>query len=177
MTRTLYLTRNGLLEPLGQSQVMSYLRGLSREYEITLVTFEKPEDRADAGAMARARADCAAHGIDWQPKPFRRRPRILAPAWSLLTMTASALRLTRSKDVGLIHARSYLPAGVAWIVWRRTGTPFIFDMRARFNATIKSSHWALTGNNLLQQPLPSHKSSHRLGGESRNGSHRQTQPA
>ena len=46
-----------------------------------------------------------------------------------MTVTA-ALRLARSKEVGLIHARSYLPAGVAWLVWRLTGTPFIFDMRA-----------------------------------------------
>jgi glycosyltransferase involved in cell wall biosynthesis len=30
----------------------------------------------------------------------------------------------------LIHARSYLPAAVAWGVWRVTGVPFIFDMRA-----------------------------------------------
>lgn len=28
----------------------------------------------------------------------------------------------------MIHARSYLPAAAAWVVWRLTGTPFIFDM-------------------------------------------------
>lgn len=41
---TLYLTRNGLLEPLGQSQVLSYLRGLSKEHRVTLITYEKDED-------------------------------------------------------------------------------------------------------------------------------------
>lgn len=130
MTRTLYLTRNGLLEPLGQSQVMSYLRGLSRDHTITVVTFEKPEDIADTAAMARARADCAAHGIDWRPGRFRRRPRLIAPAWSLVQMGAVALRAARSGRAELIHARSYLPAAVAWGVWRLTGVPFIFDMRA-----------------------------------------------
>lgn len=130
MPETLYLTRNGLLEPLGHSQVMSYLRGLSRDHAITLVTFEKPEDMADSAAMARARADCAAHGIDWRPRPFRRQPRFLAPAGSLFTMGAIALRLARSRALGLIHARSYLPAAVAWGVWRVTRVPFIFDMRA-----------------------------------------------
>ena len=130
MTRTLYLTRNGLLEPLGQSQVMSYLRGLSRDHAITLITFEKPEDMADSAAMARAREDCAAHGIDWRPRRFRRRPRLIAPAWSLVQMGAEALRAARSGRAELIHARSYLPATVTWGVWRITGTPFIFDMRA-----------------------------------------------
>ena len=130
MKPVLYLTRNGLLEPLGQSQVMSYLRGLSRDHVIALVTFEKPEDMADTAAMARAREDCAAHGIDWRPRRFRRRPRLIAPAWSLVQMGAEALRAARSGQAGLIHARSYLPAAVAWGVWRLTGTPFIFDMRA-----------------------------------------------
>jgi hypothetical protein len=68
LTPTLYLTRDGLLEPLGQSQVMAYLRGLSRDYKITLITYEKPQDWANSEAMTRARADCQAHGIDWRPK-------------------------------------------------------------------------------------------------------------
>jgi len=42
LTPTLYLIRDGQLEPLGQSQVMAYLRGLSRDYKITLITYKKP---------------------------------------------------------------------------------------------------------------------------------------
>ena len=130
MTPTLYLTRNGLLEPLGQSQVFSYLRGLSQDHAITLITYEKPEDMANKQAMAQARADCEAHGIAWRPKSFRRRPKRLAPAWSMFEMIWSALQAARRGDAELIHARSYLPAAAAWAVNRLTGTPFIFDMRA-----------------------------------------------
>jgi glycosyltransferase involved in cell wall biosynthesis len=127
---TLYLTRNGLLEPLGQSQVMSYLKGLSQDYQIILITFEKPEDLADTQAMAKAEADCKAHGICWCPKRFRRSPKLLAPAWCIFEMFWSALQAARRGDVQLIHARSYLPAAAAWAVFRLTGRPFIFDMRA-----------------------------------------------
>jgi len=130
MKSILYLTRNGLLEPLGQSQVMSYLKGLSRDYQIALITFEKPEDLADTQAMAKADADCKAHGIDWRPKSFRRSPKLLAPAWCMFEMFWSALQAARRGNVQLIHARSYLPAAAAWTVFRLTGTPFIFDMRA-----------------------------------------------
>ena len=130
MTPTLYLTRNGLLEPLGQSQVFSYLRGLSQDHAITLITYEKPEDMANKQAMAQARADCEAHCIAWRPKSFRRRPKRLAPAWSMFEMFWSALQAARRGDAELIHARSYLPAAAAWAVFRLTGTPFIFDMRA-----------------------------------------------
>ena len=130
MTPTLYLTRNGLLEPLGQSQVMGYLKGLSHDHQITLITFEKPEDLADTQAMAKAEADCKAHGIVWCQKSFHHLPKLLAPAWSMFEMFWSALQAARRGDAELIHARSYLPAAAAWAVNRLTGTPFIFDMRA-----------------------------------------------
>lgn len=126
----LYLTRNGLLEPLGQSQVLNYIKGLSVDFSITLITFEKPEDLADNEAIARARSDCQAHGLDWRPKRFRRRPILLAPAWSMFQMFWSTYKAARRGEAQLTHARSYLPAAAAWAVNRFTGTPFIFDMRA-----------------------------------------------
>ena len=130
MTATLYLTRNGLLEPLGQSQVLPYLRGLSRDYRIILVTREKGDDWANARAVADTRAECAALGIDWRPKPFHARPRYLAAARDTAGMVRQVLHAVRREGVRLIHARSYIPAAVAWLVWRMSGTPFIFDMRA-----------------------------------------------
>lgn len=130
MTATLYLTRNGLLEPLGQSQVMAYLRGLSKDYAVTLITYEKDKDRADEARMEAARAECAALGIDWLPQRFRPRPRGIAPALSMMRMLWLVMRETRRSGARLIHARSYIPAAVAMIAGRITGTPFIFDMRA-----------------------------------------------
>ena len=130
LTPTLYLTRNGLLEPLGQSQVIAYLRGLSQDHAITLITYEKPEDWADTAAMARARANCAAHGIRWLPQRFRPQPKIIAPTFSMMRMIWLVLREVRRGDMNLIHARSYIPAAVALVVSRMTGVPFIFDMRA-----------------------------------------------
>lgn len=130
LTPTIYLTRNGLLEPLGQSQVMAYLRGLSRDHAITLITYEKPEDWTDTAAMARARADCEAHGIRWMPQQFRPHPKIIAPALSMLRMIWLVRREVRREGVRLVHARSYIPAAVALAVGRMTGVPFLFDMRA-----------------------------------------------
>ncbi len=130
LTPTLYLTRNGLLEPLGQSQVMAYLRGLSRDHAITLITYEKPEDWTDTAAMARARADCVAHGIRWLPQRFRPQPKIIAPALSMMRMIWLVWREVRREAIRLIHARSYIPAAVALVVSRMTGVPFLFDMRA-----------------------------------------------
>jgi len=130
MNSTLYLTRNGLLEPLGQSQVFAYLRGLSQNHAITLITYEKPEDWADSTRMARAQEACAQHGIRWLPQRFRPRPKIIAPALSMLCMTWLVWHEVRSGRARLIHTRSYIPAAVALVIHRLTRVPFIFDMRA-----------------------------------------------
>jgi glycosyltransferase involved in cell wall biosynthesis len=130
MTPTLYLTATGLLEPLGQSQVMAYLRGLSRQHRITLITHEKDADWADTERMAQARAECEGLGIRWLPQRFRHRPKLVAPALRMLRMAWLVLREVRVQGVQLIHARSYIPAAVALLACRMTGVPFIFDMRA-----------------------------------------------
>lgn len=130
MTPTVYLTRNGLLEPLGQSQVLAYLRGLSRDYRITLITYEKDEDRADAVRMSAMQAECDRLGIRWLPQRFQPRPKVIAPAMSMLRMVWLVRREVLGQGARLIHARSYIPAAVAMIVARLTGVPFIFDMRA-----------------------------------------------
>ena len=131
MSRILYLTRNGLLEPLGQSQIWPYLKGLSRDHHITLISFEKPSDQADCSTMEMMRLQCISHSIRWIPLHFRLKPRPLAPAMAILQLATVALFqfCCRSRSQ-LVHARSYVPAGVSLLLHRLTGVPFIFDMRA-----------------------------------------------
>ncbi|WP_422071106.1 glycosyltransferase [Tranquillimonas rosea] len=129
MNKTIYLTRNGALEPLGQSQVLPYLRGLSARYSITLITHEKPTDWEDKVAVERVKAECKEYGIHWIPLRFYSKPKILAPALSLFLMVWVILRRICKNKIGLIHARSYTPASAALIVRFLTGVPFIFDMR------------------------------------------------
>ncbi|WP_417522037.1 glycosyltransferase [Marinobacter sp.] len=128
--KVLYITRNGMLEPLGQSQVLSYLKGLSRNYQVSLISFEKPEDRADQIAFSRVQQECDKYGMRWLPQRFHHRPKVIAPAWSMIVFLFLCLREVRRGNAELIHARSYIPAAVALLVNKLTGTPFFFDMRA-----------------------------------------------
>ena len=130
MKPTLYLTRNGLLEPLGQSQVFSYLRGLSRDYRVTLITYEKDTDWADKAFVDKMKRECESLGIRWLPQRFRPHPKVVAPALSMIRMVWLTHREVKTQNMQLIHARSYIPAAVAMLVGRWDGVPFIFDMRA-----------------------------------------------
>ncbi|MDA9900446.1 glycosyltransferase [Planktomarina temperata] len=80
--------------------------------------------------MAQAQEICAQHGIHWLPQKFCPRPQIIAPAFSMLRMVWLIWREVRGGRAQLVHARSYIPAAAALIVYRLTGVPFIFDMRA-----------------------------------------------
>ena len=44
MKTILYLTTNGLAEPLGRSQILPYLVGLSKNYKIIVLSSEKKTD-------------------------------------------------------------------------------------------------------------------------------------
>lgn len=127
---TIYLTRTGLLEPLGQSQVLSYACGLAKDHAITILSFEREDDLRRKSEVERIQEICDSNGIRWRPFRYRRKPRVLASALNLLTLLRATARVVRSDDVRLIHARSYIPAAAAWLVSRRTGVPFIFDMRS-----------------------------------------------
>ncbi|MCU5788094.1 hypothetical protein B27N_03097 [Alcanivorax marinus] len=129
-SRVLYLSYTGMLEPLGRSQVLSYLSRLSSEYMFTLVSFEKPADLADDNAVTSLRAECEQYGIDWRPQTYHHRPRMLATAWDLLTLLWQTCRFSFGKEVRLVHCRSYIPAITAWLCGKLTRKPFIFDMRA-----------------------------------------------
>ena len=52
----LYITYDGILEPLGQSQVLAYQELLAKDYDIHLLSYEKPSDWADVEARKRIAA-------------------------------------------------------------------------------------------------------------------------
>ena len=130
MNKVLYITRNGLLEPLGQSQVMPYLRGLSSYYKISLITFEKKKDINNSDRFERLKKECQSLGICWNPQYYRYHPTLIGSVWSMIKFLVLCLKVVKKDSIKLIHARSYLPAAVAWIVYKATKVPFIFDMRA-----------------------------------------------
>lgn len=126
----LYIAYTGLLEPLGQSQVLSYLTRLSTIYNFTLVTFEKETDLKNTAEVNRLESLCNQYNITWLPKQYHKKPRLLATTFDIMTMLSLIFQLIRKHNIKLIHCRSYIPCIAVNIASRITKTPFIFDMRA-----------------------------------------------
>ncbi len=125
----LYISYDGMLEPLGQSQVLAYLERLAQARCIHLISFEKRVDWAQADIRESVRARIAGSGIRWHPLPYHKAPSGPATAFDIAVGTAKALALAVSHRVGLIHARSYVAGVMALAVKRATGAPFLLDMR------------------------------------------------
>ena len=127
----LYLSYDGMLEPLGESQVLGYLTKMcqDRDFEFTLISFEKRQDLLDHDHLKRIRDLCAANGIHWIPLPYHKNPVLLATAWDILVCTFRAFFILMKKDIEIIHARSYVASVPALFLKLLCRKKFIFDMR------------------------------------------------
>jgi glycosyltransferase involved in cell wall biosynthesis len=123
--RVLYVSYNGLGEPLGRSQVLPYVRGLADAgHAFTIVSFEK-ERSATTLAPADVQALLPA-GTRWIPLRYHQRPTVPATAFDVVH---GALRAFGGERPDLVHARGTVSALVAWSAARRHGAPWLFDVR------------------------------------------------
>ena len=129
MIGILYISYDGMLEPLGQSQVLAYLKHLSVGRRIHLLSFEKKQDWADEKERSRVARDIATANIIWHPLRYHKSPSALATGCDILCGIAIGLCLILRFQLHIVHARSYVSSVIAVVLKRITGVKFIFDMR------------------------------------------------
>ena len=124
----LYLSYDGMTDPLGQSQVLPYLCGLSQKgYRFTLISCEKPE-RFHAHQHT-IQAICEKYHIDWKPMVYHKSPPILSTVWDVYTMYQNAKKEHHEKQFKGVHCRGYISALVGLSLKTNFQIPFLFDMR------------------------------------------------
>ena len=143
--RVLYISYNGMLEPLGQSQVIRYLRELSKlDIQFTLLSFERaqafsPEGIAKCAVLQR---ELAAYGIDWRWLRYHKSPSLPATTYDVLAGAQYGYRLVRDKEIQMVHARNHIPAAIALRLKHRLGPKIIFDLRGLMaDEYVDAGHW------------------------------------
>jgi glycosyltransferase involved in cell wall biosynthesis len=136
----LYLSHNGMTEPLGRRQVLPYLVGLSgRGWRFTVISFEKPWT-ALPDAMARVEEIASASGIVWRPLRYHHRPPLISTAYDIVHGWKEGRLLGRG--AALIHARSTVPALMAQMISGGLGAPWVFDLRGLLaEEYVDAGHW------------------------------------
>jgi len=124
----LYISYDGMTDPLGQSQVLPYLAGLSDvNTKIFLLSCEKPE-RFSVQKKAIEEITAKA-GIIWIPLSYTKSPPVLSTLWDVRNIKRMAFSLNRQHHFDIVHCRSYIASLIGLQMKRKFGTRFIFDMR------------------------------------------------
>lgn len=124
----LYISYDGMTDPLGQSQVIPYLMHLAKnDYRFTLLSCEKKQRLMQHGQSIGELL--ASHGITWVPVAYTKYPPVLSTWYDLKKLKSTAARLHRETPFKIVHCRSYIPAMVGLGLKEKYGVKFIFDMR------------------------------------------------
>ncbi|MFN6014380.1 MAG: glycosyltransferase [Flavobacteriales bacterium] len=144
MTKALYISYDGMTDPLGQSQVLPYLKGLSEKgIEFHLISFEK-EERFHK-FKDHIQKICDEAGIHWYPLSYTKKPPLFSTIYDVQRMKRLARKLQHQHYFSVVHCRSYIAALVGAGMKKRFGTKFLFDMRGFWaDERIDGNIWSLS---------------------------------
>lgn len=129
--RVLYLSYDGLTDPLGQSQILPYLKGLAkRGHRIDIISFEKKQAFEALGTTVTA--SCKDAGLGYYPCQYRKRPPVVSTLLDIREMRRKAIELHQKNDYQIVHCRSYIASLVGHYLQQHYGLKFIFDMRGLY---------------------------------------------
>jgi len=124
----LFVSYDGMTDPLGQSQVLPYIREITKSnYEYTLISFEK-SDRYIKFNDAISKFFLESN-INWQPIRYADKIPIVSTIWNVFRLQRKVFKLHKKKPFDLFHSRSHIPSLVAQKLQKTQNVPYVFDMR------------------------------------------------
>lgn len=142
--KIIYISYDGMTDPLGQSQVLPYLIGLSNlNIEIHLISFEKKDrfikKRVDIELLIKK------NSIIWHPLNYHQKPPVLSTIYDLWNLNNKANEIIDKNKISIIHCRSYISSLIGLSLKRKKGIPFLFDMRGFWaDERIDGKIWSLS---------------------------------
>lgn len=126
----LYISYDGILEPLGSSQVLNYLNGIaSKDKEIILLSYEKISDLIDSERVHKLQKKLSKDNIEWKFLKYHKNPAILASIFDLFCGFLHIIPFLFSRKIKIIHIRGYMPMLLGLLVKIISSGKLIFDTR------------------------------------------------
>jgi glycosyltransferase involved in cell wall biosynthesis len=124
----LYICYQSVREPLTQTQVIAYLKGLRKpERHIVLLTFEPAVIPPET--QAHIRDELAESGMEWHSLRYHKWPTLPATAFDIAAGIHYGVCLNRARKIRVIHARSHVPGVIALVLKALTGARMLLDFR------------------------------------------------
>ncbi|MBU3015749.1 glycosyltransferase [Poseidonibacter lekithochrous] len=147
--RILYISLTGMTEPLGRSQVLEYLFDLSKENEYYLISFERDSDLKNLDDIKELIKD---YNITWEYFIYSNKYGIFSTISQIFQVMLLGLRIVRKNKIDIIHARSFIPATMGFIIKKFTNAKLLFDIRG-FAIDEKIDTKRLNKNSFLAKTL------------------------
>jgi len=127
----LFISYDGLTDPLGQSQIIPYLAGLTKYgYQFTILSCEKPKrflsDKAHIEHILEP------YPIKWVPIRYHKKPPVLSTIYDVIQLKRKAKQLHQKEHFDLVHTRPGIPALIGLWMKNRFGVKFLNDIREFF---------------------------------------------
>lgn len=130
-----------MTDPLGQSQVLSYLKILSSEYSFDVLSHDKPEIYAQKKPLVDA--FIKGYDIRWIPTMYTKSPPILSTVKDLFTSWSSIKRLGKDTHYDIVHSRGCIIGPLALKSQKYFKAKMVFDMRGWWaDEKRDSGNWA-----------------------------------
>lgn len=117
-----------MTDSLGQSQVIPYLQGLSKEgYQFTLLSCEKTKRFESNKSIIETILQKS--NIKWAPIFYHKNPPVISSIYDTFNLLKTAKKLHQENKFNLVHCRSYISSIIGLWLYKKYSVPFIFDMR------------------------------------------------
>jgi len=127
LTYFLFVSIDGITDPLGQSQILPYLIELSKKgHTIGIASIEKKINFEKNNSIIKEL--CAKHNISWNYNFYHTKIPLYSQYKNYKNLKSIVKHQSINKNT-VLHCRSYLPALIGLYFKKKHNTPFIFDMR------------------------------------------------
>lgn len=127
MNKILYLSFDGILEPLGYSQILSYLKHLSSNFHITIISVEKKNDVLNTTHFNTINKEIRDANIDWVFLNYSNNK--IGKIFLIIKLFFKIIYILKKKKINIIHARSYITGLLAFFLKKILNFYLIFDIR------------------------------------------------
>jgi glycosyltransferase involved in cell wall biosynthesis len=124
----LFISYDGMTDPLGQSQVIPYLKGLSKHgYKIFLLSCEKKEAYAlNKNSISSILKEASIH---WHPLSYTKNPPVLSTLIDVMKLKNAAASIHQTHKIDMVHTRPGIPALVGMWMKKKYNIKFLNDIR------------------------------------------------
>ena len=124
----LFISYDGMTDPLGQSQVIPYLTKLTTYgYRFTILSCDKPDKLAQHKAAILAML--APYPIKWVPVKYHKSPPVLSSIYDFLQLKNKAVLLHKADAFDIVHTRVGVPTLVGLHLKKKYGVRYLNDIR------------------------------------------------